>query len=199
MGSQQALPWAGSSAAIGSGGMTGNYQQVLFTSAEGEGRIRSRLGKGEPIKVNLRVPSDQDVEGHSLGDTAVLAIAGFDDDDVEGHAISIHFPDVEQARRFRNNLIAAGALTATLALGVGVSALTRDAQVGSTSPNQTVWMDTSAGLREAGITAASGTATNGLGASDTSANARVGGAGAPKEVAPVERPIPRGALPPDKL
>lgn len=197
MGSQQDRPGAGSSAAIGSGGMTGNYQQVLFTSAEGEGRIRSRLAKGEPIKVNLRVPSDQDVEGHALGDTAVLALAAFDDD-VEGHAISIHFPDVEQARHFRNNLIAAGALTATLALGVGVTALAPGAQVAPTSPNQAVWMDTSVGLREAGVIAASGT-VGGLSGTETAANAREGGAAAPEQVAPVERPIPHGALPPENL
>ena len=102
MGSQQGRPEIPA-------GMKDSMREVRFTSAEGEGSIRSKLAKGGPIAVRLRIPPDSDVEGHSLGDTVVLAVAKFDDSDVEGHALSIHFPDAGQARHFRNEMIAAGA------------------------------------------------------------------------------------------
>ncbi|MDP9468459.1 MAG: hypothetical protein M3P32_06935 [Chloroflexota bacterium] len=125
--------------------MKDSMREVRFTSAEGEGSIRSKLAKGGPIAVRLRIPPDSDVEGHSLGDSVVLAIAKFDDGDVEGHALNIHFPNAGQARRFRNEMIAAGALTATLALGVGLSQLAPSAQlgqsqVGSGAQSNTVWI-----------------------------------------------------------
>jgi hypothetical protein len=138
-------------------GMKDSMREVRFTSAEGEGSIRSKLAKSGPIAVRLSIPHDTDVEGHSLGDTVVLAIAKFDDSDVEGHALSIHFPDAGQARRFRNEMIAAGALTATLALGVGLSQVAPNAQLGQSQvgagaqSNAAVWIDTSAGMREASL------------------------------------------------
>jgi hypothetical protein len=135
-----------------------DMREVRFTSTAGEGLIRSKLAKGAPIAVRLRIPADSDVEGHSLDDTVVVAIAKFDDSDVEGHALSIHFPDAGQARRFRNEIIAAGALTATLALGVGLSQLAPSAQlgqaqVGAGAQSSAVWIDTSAGMREGSFSA----------------------------------------------
>lgn len=135
-------------------GMNDSMREVRFNSAEGEASIRSRLAKGGPIAVRL-IPPDSDVEGHSLGDSVVVAIAKLDDSDVEGHALSIHFPDAAQARRFRNEMIAAGALTATLALGVGLNQLAPSAQLGqsqagSGTQSNAVWIDTSGGMREGG-------------------------------------------------
>ena len=185
MGSQQGRPEIPA-------GMKDSMREVRFTSAEGEGSIRSKLAKGGPVAVRLRIPPDSDVEGHSLGDSVVLALAKFDDSDVEGHAISIHFPDAGQARRFRNEIVAAGALTATLALGVGLSQLAPSAQlgqsqVGSGTQSQAVWIDTSAGLREGSLSSVSVGAQGG-----TAAQLREGGAAAapavqiPHQVAPVE-------------
>jgi hypothetical protein len=172
MGSQQGRPEIPA-------GMKDSMREVRFTSAEGEGSIRSKLAKGGPIAVRLRISPDSDVEGHSLGDSVVLAIAKFDDSDVEGHALSIHFPDAGQARRFRNEMIAAGALTATLALGVGLSQLAPSAQlgqsqVGSGTQSNTVWIDTSAGTREGSLSSLNVGAQGG-----TAAQAREGGAAAP--------------------
>jgi hypothetical protein len=171
-------------------GMKDSMREVRFTSAEGEGAIRSKLAKGGPIAVRLRIPPDSDVEGHSLGDSVVLAIAKFDDSDVEGHALSIHFPDAGQARRFRNEMIAAGALTATLALGVGLSQLAPSAQlgqsqVGSGTQSNAVWIDTSAAMREGSLSSLS--AQGG-----TAAQAREGGAAAPAVQIPHQ-------VPPDDL
>ena len=171
-------------------GMKDSMREVRFTSAEGEGSIRSKLAKGGPIAVRLRIPPDSDVEGHSLDDTVVLAIAKFDDNDVEGHALSIHFPDAGQARHFRNEMIAAGALTATLALGVGLSQLAPNAQLGESqagTQSNAVWMDTSAGMREGSLSSLSVGAQGG-----TAAQVREGGAagpvfrGVPHQVAPDE-------------
>jgi hypothetical protein len=167
MGSQQGRPEIPA-------GMKDSMREVRFASAEGERSIRSKLVKGAPIAVRIRISPDNDVEGHSLDDAVVLAIAQFDDSDVEGHALSIHFPNAEQARHFRNEVIAAGALTATLALGVGLSQLAPSAQlgqsqVGSGTQSAAVWMDTSAGAREGSLSSLSVGAQGG-----TAAQAREG-------------------------
>jgi hypothetical protein len=48
-----------------------------------------------------------------------------DDDDVEGHAISLRFPSLEDAEKFRRNLLAAGVLAGTLVVGsAGAIAIT---------------------------------------------------------------------------
>jgi hypothetical protein len=185
MGSQQGRPEIPA-------GIKDSMREVRFTSAEGEGSIRSKLAKGGPIAVRLRIPPDSDVEGHSLGDSVVLAIAKFDDSDVEGHALSIHFPDAGQARRFRNEMIAAGALTATLALGVGLSQLAPSAQlgqsqVGSGTQSNAVWINTSAGMREGSLSSLSVGAQGG-----TAAQAGEGAAAAPAVQIPHQ-------VPPDDL
>jgi hypothetical protein len=149
---------AGPPVAMGSGDNGGGNQEVRFTSAPGEERIRSLLAKGGPLKVRVSIPTDEDVEGHVLDSATVLARVALDDDDVEGHAISIHFPDVDQARHFRNALLAAGVLTATVALGAGAGAVLAPSHQGSavgSSTQTTVFMDTSALAREGGTIAAS--------------------------------------------
>ena len=170
-------------------GMKDSMHEVRFTSAEGEGSIRSKLAKGGPIAVRLRIPPDSDVEGHSLGDTVVLAVAKFDDSDVEGHALSIHFPDAGQARRFRNEVIAAGALTATLALGVGLSQLAPSAQLGESQVGGTqsnaVWIDTAAGAREGSLSTLSVGAQGGTAAHEREIVGPALG-GIPHQVAPDE-------------
>jgi hypothetical protein len=136
---------------------------------------------------------------------------GDDDDDVEGHAISIHFPDADRARRFRNELLAAGILTATVAMGVGTGmALAPHQQAGSvgSTTQSTVFMDTSAQAREGGAISASRTlvvpvgsasdlatkareaaASSGASALDTATKAREGGAAA--TTAPRHTPVGR--------
>ena len=186
MGSQQGRPEIPA-------GMKDSMREVRFTSAEGEASIRSKLAKGGSIAVRLRIPPDSDVEGHSLGDTVVVAIAKFDDNDVEGHALSIHFPDAGQARRFRNEMIATGALTATLALGVGLSQLAPSAQLGESqvgTQSNAVWIDTSAGMREGSLSSVSVGATGAQGG--TAAQVREGGA-----AGPVFQGIPH-QVPPDE-
>jgi hypothetical protein len=74
-----------------------------------------QLSDSEKV-VRIRMPEDEDTEGHQVS-TAVTVLVDSDDDDVEGHALNLHFPSVQEANEFRRNLMVAGLLTATLAVG----------------------------------------------------------------------------------
>jgi hypothetical protein len=131
-------------------------RQVRFASTQEESEFVKRLGGRTRATVRVSRPEDQDVEGHMLAgqENVVLASLALDDD-VAGHVISIHFPDAGQARHFRNQLLAAGALAASVALGVGVGGAlspSQQAAVGEPS-SQAVWMDTMASAREGGMAA----------------------------------------------
>lgn len=73
--------------------------------------------KADQALVVLRpIDDDFDTEGHTAG--TVLRVQAFgDEDDTEGHAISVQFPSREEAAAFRRRLVLAGALTGTLVLG----------------------------------------------------------------------------------
>lgn len=74
-----------------------------------------QLSDSEKV-VRIRIPEDQDTEGHQLS-TAVTVLVDTDEFDTEGHALNLHFPTAREANEFRRNLMAAGLLTATLAVG----------------------------------------------------------------------------------
>jgi hypothetical protein len=155
---------------------SGNLQSVKFGSAETETKVRALLNKSGTLRVRLSPGQEDDVEGHLLatGDpTAVLVRLAIDDDDVEGHAMSIHFPDIDRARRFRNELLAAGVLTATVAMSAGAGiALAPDGQAatGSSATHAAV-TDTFAGAREGTIAISIGGSPT-----DTATQLREGGA-----------------------
>src|SRR4029077_10447351 len=148
---------------MSAGDASQDLQPVRFGSPESEAQVRSLLSKADTMRVRVRLADEQDVEGHLFGggdSSLVLALALSGDDDVEGHAISIHFPDAEQARRFRNELLAAGVLTATLAMGVGTGVALAPHQTGTAfapASQATVFMDTSAQAREGGAITQSST------------------------------------------
>ena len=71
----------------------------------------------ESGKVRIRIPADSDTEGHESSTVLTVLVGADDDDDVEGHALSLHFPSAHEANEFRRNLMAAGLITATLAVG----------------------------------------------------------------------------------
>jgi hypothetical protein len=66
--------------------------------------------------VRIRIPEGDDTEGHASS-TAVTVVVADDDDDTEGHALSLHFPTVHDANDFRRKVIAAGLISATIAIG----------------------------------------------------------------------------------
>ncbi len=92
----------------------GTGAQASAWSSDDENWIKQISDSGKTVR--LRVPEDADTEGHQLS-TAVTVLVDTDDDDVEGHALNLHFPSVQEANDFRRNLMAAGLLTATIAVG----------------------------------------------------------------------------------
>jgi len=87
---------------------------AAIRSSDDEAWVKQLSDSGKTVRI--RVPEDADTEGHESS-AAVIVVVDADDDDVEGHALSLHFPSVQEANDFRRNLIAAGVLTATLAVG----------------------------------------------------------------------------------
>ena len=90
---------------------------------EDEDWLRRQLrSKGRQV-ANMRLtPADEgDVEGHAAA-PVVRVDATLDEDDGERQAISLRFPNREEAGLFRRRLIAGGAITATVALGAASGA-----------------------------------------------------------------------------
>ena len=84
-------------------------------AAADEAWVKELTESGKAVRI--RIPADADVEGHESSSVLTVLVGGDDDDDVEGHALSLHFPSVQEANDFRRNLLAAGLITATLAVG----------------------------------------------------------------------------------
>jgi hypothetical protein len=82
-------------------------------------------------QVRIRMSEDADTEGHALA-TSVAVIAA-DEDDTEGHAFTLHFPSVQDANDFRRKLLAAGVLTATIAVSAAGGAALGSATSGAGS------------------------------------------------------------------
>lgn len=102
----------------------GDLDQVVsmaFPDAATEERLNARLRSGDQRFVGVQIaPIDEsDVSGHALaGATRSINVrVSLDEDDTEGHAISVHFPTTADAEKFRRRLIAAGLLTGTIAIG----------------------------------------------------------------------------------
>jgi len=136
----------------------GSYRGVVETedtewlrdklaTAAGDGRVRI-------------LPDDaDDTQGNLLQSTTTVRVVIEGDDDVEGHAISLHFPSRVEADEFRKRLLVTGALVGTVALGaVGGTALSALQEGGAgaslTSPaNQgyTQRLDEMAATTQAGV------------------------------------------------
>jgi hypothetical protein len=102
----------------------GDLRQVIpmaFPDPAVEERFRARLATADDQTVSVRIapPDEADVEGHAFSATlkSVWLRVNLDDDDTEGHAISVHFPTVDEAEKFRKRLMAAGLLTGAVVLG----------------------------------------------------------------------------------
>ena len=96
----------------------------VSTTADTEARLRSLLERrGAGIRVRLDSPGDFDVVGHASGAGGELTLTILDDDDdTVGHAISLHFPSLEEAKRFQNRMLVTGALVGTLVIaGTGLA------------------------------------------------------------------------------
>lgn len=116
---------------------------MAFPDAAGERQLQGRLKSGDNQAISVRITPLEapDVEGHAFGDAlhSVWVQVHLDDDDVEGHAISVHFPTTSDADHFRKRLLAAGLLTGAIVLGSAgaVAVANQPAATGSTIPAQT--------------------------------------------------------------
>ena len=112
---------------IGPAGDGDHWITPVSANGDSEMRLRSLLeGKGAGIRVRLESPLDFDVVGHAIGGAGELTLIVLDgDDDTEGHAISLHFPSLEEAKRFQSRMLVTGALVGTLVLASGGLALSQ--------------------------------------------------------------------------
>ena len=98
-----------------------------------EGRLRD-LDAGPTWakhRVTIRL-DDSDTSGHAAA-TAVSISLSFDDD-VEGHALSLHFPSPEKAEQFRKRLVATGVVAGALVVGVTAAQLSASAPTTTAGP-----------------------------------------------------------------
>ena len=110
-----------------------------IVDADDTGWLEEKLRR-EPGKTFRFLPDDNDTEGHWRGGPHVRVMID-DEDEVEGHALSIHFPTVAEADAFRRRLMLTGVLVGTVAIGtaagVGLSAL-QSTDTGSSTGAATV-------------------------------------------------------------
>ncbi|MGZ8528232.1 MAG: hypothetical protein ACXWWR_05500 [Candidatus Limnocylindrales bacterium] len=99
-----------------------------------EGRLRKIDAGPTWAKHRVRVElAEDDTSGHSLGATSVSINLSFDDD-VEGHALSLHFPTAQKADEFRKRLLATGIVAGALVVGVTAAQFTSTAPATNTGP-----------------------------------------------------------------
>ncbi len=124
----------------------GDLNQVVpmaFPDSAAERQLQMRLksGDGQAISVRITPVEPPDVEGHAFGDAlrSVWVNVQLDDDDVEGHAISVHFPTTSDADRFRKRLLATGLLAGAIVLGSAgaIAVANLPASPGTSSAGQT--------------------------------------------------------------
>jgi len=89
-----------------------------------EGRIR-RIDAGPTwAKHRVRIVLDEgDTSGHWAAQSD-LTVSLLFEDDVEGHALSLHFPSAQKADEFRKRLLAGGIVAGALIVGVSAAQLT---------------------------------------------------------------------------
>ena len=140
---------------------------VTLRVSDDDGWLRDRLG-GDPGASRVVFKAiDDDVEGHGASSTVTLRAYG-DEDDTEGHAISVHFPSREDADAFRRRLLMTGVLAGTIAIGaaggIGLANLGSDqeatgaAAIGAASAPGMDWTQDERQDRAVSGAAATGTA-----------------------------------------
>jgi len=95
----------------------------ISTSRDSEALLRSLVErKGAGIRVRVDGASELDVSGHALGGGELTLTILDGEDDTEGHAISLHFPSLEEAKRFQQRMVLTGAVVGTLVIaGTGLA------------------------------------------------------------------------------
>ena len=92
-----------------------------------EGRIR-RIDAGPTWakhRVRIVLDEDQDTSGHASASDLTVSLRF--EDDVEGHALSLHFPNAQKADEFRKRLLAGGVVAGAIIFGVTAAQLSAGA------------------------------------------------------------------------
>jgi hypothetical protein len=107
----------------------GHVARYEFAPEDGDQWLDQLIGrdqqKAETAPVRIRLADDDETEGHIAG-PPTLRLVLESEDDTEGHAISVQFPSVEDADRFRRRLLAAGVLVGAVAIGATSGAFIAD-------------------------------------------------------------------------
>lgn len=112
---------------------SGDVDVSAIVDGRAETWLKSAMAGKQAIQVELRPSEDDDVRAHLGSDQSVVVTVvykGGEDDDVEGHAMSLHFPSVEAARDFERKLLATGLIAGTVAISI-VGVNTANQQLGS--------------------------------------------------------------------
>ena len=98
-----------------------------------EGRLRDVDAGPTWAKHRVTIRLDEsDTSGHVAA--AAVSISLSFDDDVEGHALSLHFPSPEKAEQFRKRLVATGVVAGALVVGVTAAQLSASAPATTSGP-----------------------------------------------------------------
>ena len=126
---------ASSGSPAGAGAATATISTL---DPESKARLLALVAKrGPAVRIRLRAPDDFDVTGN-LVSGAALTLDVVDEDDTEGHTISLHFPKIEDAKQFEQRLIATGVIAGTLVIGGGGLAMSQAlTDAGATTTTQT--------------------------------------------------------------
>jgi hypothetical protein len=80
---------------------------------------------GRDLRIRAAEPAD--TSGHEMAaDTITVSVR--QEDDLEGHTMTLRFPTVDEAKRFQKRLIISGALAASLVVGVAGAQLATQGQ-----------------------------------------------------------------------
>ena len=98
-----------------------------------EGRLRDMDAGPTWAKHRVTIrPNEGDTSGHAAGTSVSISLSF--DDDVEGHALSLHFPSPEKAEEFRKRLVATGVVAGALVVGVTAAQLSASAPTTTSGP-----------------------------------------------------------------
>src|SRR5262245_31545525 len=110
--------------------------QLLVAQDQTSEWLRNKLATTGSVRVRV-APSDDDVSGHASDDraAAVTLFIDGDDEDVEGHTLTLRFPTAKDAMDFQRKLLLTGALVGTVALGaVGANVISQSQAGPLTAP-----------------------------------------------------------------
>ena len=99
----------------------GAAPRIEITDPAIERRLRAFIDEWKDRPVRIAADDRDDVSGHASADAAVIRVIVGGEDDTEGHAISIRFPNADDAQRFRTKLAAGVLVGAVVIAGAGAA------------------------------------------------------------------------------